>query len=232
MAVAGTQLYGDMSLLDCKSYEDYLDAAITTEDVCYLRNLKIARQISELGYRRTGETLDRNTFYQRAKAVKDIVYPIQRPYELTSEFVQSNDKFLQELALRENANRLGYISTIIFLRNSSKHQSEVSGYIDFKERLTKENLLPIFQGKKKLWPQCTDLAFYNWKTEKSYLNKTLYYEPLIDQKYGLVFKNRNDRRIIIVNPKLSPGRNTTRIRIYSTLYKHVILYDHVVQNPF
>ncbi|KOC64587.1 Uncharacterized protein C4orf22 like protein [Habropoda laboriosa] len=231
MTVVGTQINSDKRLLEFETYEDYLDSLVTFVDLGYLGNLSIARQLAELGYRCTGETLSKDTFYRRLKAVKDLLFPIYKPYELTSELVTPSSNILEELALRERSNRLKIISTIIFIRNLTKLQFEVSGYIDFSDRLEKENWLPYFQGKKKIWPCTSDLAYYHWRTGKTCLNKTSNYQPIIDPKLGLRFKHCYDRHFINVDPGApSPGIYTTRIRIRSPEYEHVILYDHVLRS--
>ncbi|XP_033340865.1 cilia- and flagella-associated protein 299 [Megalopta genalis] len=227
MTELGTQIDSDKRLLPFKTYEDYLDSLVTFVDLGYLGNLYTARQLAELGYRCTGETLSRDEFNCRLKTLQDLLFPIYRPYELTSEFITPTNAVMQELALRERANRLKIISTIIFIRNYTKLQFEISGYIDFCERLEKENWLPYFQGKKKLWPHATDLAYYHWRTNKTCLNETCNYQPVIDPKLGLRFKNLHDRDFVNIDPTIpSPGLDTTRVRIRCAEYEHVILYDH------
>ncbi|XP_076221992.1 cilia- and flagella-associated protein 299 isoform X1 [Nomia melanderi] len=227
MTLLGTQLDSDKRLLPFKTYEDYLDSLVTFVDLGYLGNLHTARELAELGYRCTGETLSKDVFYRRLKTLRDLLFPVHRPYELTSEFITPSNAVMQELALRERSNRLKVISTIIFMRNYTKLQFEVSGYIDFCERLEKENWIPYFQGKKKLWPHPSDLAYYHWRTNKTCLNETSNYQPFIDPKLGLRFKNCHDREFINIDPaNPSPGMDTTRIRIHCTEYEHVILYDH------
>ncbi|XP_053972109.1 cilia- and flagella-associated protein 299-like [Hylaeus anthracinus] len=228
MSIVGTQIDSDKRLLKFKNYEDYLDSLVTFVDLGYIGNLYTARQLAELGYRCTGETLNEDAFYRRLKAVRDLLFPIYKPYELTSEFVTPSNAVMQELALRERLNRLKIVSTIIFVRNMTKLQFEISGYIDFSERLEKENWLPYFQGKKKLWPQASDLAYYHWRRNKTCLNETCNYQPIIDPKQGLRFKYCHDRHVITVDPKLpTPGVNTTRVRVRCPEYEHVILYDHL-----
>ncbi|KAL2740626.1 cilia- and flagella-associated protein 299-like, partial [Vespula squamosa] len=175
----------------------------------------------------TGETLDKDSFYRRLQVVKDLLYPIPKAYHLTSEFLIPFDPVMQELAIRERSNRLHVLSTIIFVRHNPRLQVEVSGYIDFNERLKAEDWQPYFEGKRKLWPKITDLAYYHWKVGKMQVNVSSNYEPVIDSKHGLLLKNIHDRKYINVDPKaVTPGVDTTRIRIYSDAYKHVILYDH------
>ncbi|XP_076755914.1 cilia- and flagella-associated protein 299-like [Xylocopa sonorina] len=231
MTEIGTQLDSDKRLLEFKTYEEYLDSLVTFVDLGYLGNLHVARQLAELGYRCTGETLNEETFYRRLKAVQDLLYPIYKPYILTSESVTPSGNLMQELALRERSNRLKIISTIIFIRNLTKLQFEISGYIDFSERLKKENWLPYFQENKKIWPCASDLAYYHWRTGKTCLNETSNYQPIIDPKLGLRFKHCHDRHFINVDPGApSPGIYTTRLRIYNPGYEHIILYDHLLRS--
>ncbi|XP_017757719.1 PREDICTED: uncharacterized protein C4orf22 homolog [Eufriesea mexicana] len=231
MTVIGTQIDSDKRLLQFETYEDYLDSLITFVDLGYLGNLINARRLAELGYRCTGKTLDKDTFYRRLNAVKNLLFPIYKPYELISELITPRGNVMQELALRERLNRLKIISTIIFVRNLTKLQFEISGYIDFSERLEKENWLPYFQGRKKIWPYSSDLAYYDWKTGKTCLNETSNYQPVIDPVLGLRFKHCHDRHHINVDPGVpSPGIYTTRVRIHSHEYKHIILYDHVLRS--
>lgn len=227
----GTQIDSDKRLLKFNSYEDYLDSLVTFVDLGYLENLSVARRLAELGYRCTGETISRDAFYKRLKAVRDLLFPVYRPYVLTSEFVTPTNVVMQELALRERLNRLKIISTIIFIRNFTRLNFQISGYIDFSERLEKEDWLPYFEGKKKIWPYATDLAYYHWRTNKTCLNETSNYQPVIDPKQGLQFKNCQDRQIINIDPgACSPGVDTTRVRIHCRDYEHLILYDHVIRN--
>jgi len=75
----------------------------------------------------------------------------------------NSDKFLMELAKREEQVLNGKLLTIIFVRYESKN-SEISGYIDYAHRLKTDNFKEYFEGKKKLLPRTSDLSYYNWKT--------------------------------------------------------------------
>lgn len=231
MTTIGTRIDSDRRLLQFSTYDEYLDSLVTPVDLCYLRSTPVARQIVQLGYRCTGETLDKDSFHRRLKAVKDLLFPICEPYVLSSECITPTDALQQELAFRERPNRLGILSTIIFLRHFNNFKFEVSGYIDFQHRLQGENWLPFFRGKKKLWPRSTDLGYYYWKMGRTLLNETPNFQPVIDKERGLLFKNVHDRKLIWVDPAApSPGVDTTRVRVYSDKYEHVILYDHVVHS--
>jgi len=232
MTVIGTQTDSDRRLLSFQNYEEYLDSLVTPADICYLRSSKTARQLAELGYRCTGETLNEESFYRRLRIVKDLLFPVHRPYELASELVSPAGRLMEELALRERANRLRILSTIVFVRRVIKKlQFEESAYIDFDDRLKSEDWLPYYRGEKRLSPLKRDLAYYHWRMGRTCLNETRNYVPIVDPKRGLLFKNIHDRHMITVDPAAaSPGVQTTRVRIHCPFYEHVILYDHVIRS--
>lgn len=51
------------------------------------------------------------------------------------------------------------------------------------------------------------MSFYNWETQTCTTNSTPNYQPIADNESGLLFKNKRDRKIINVDPKV-------RITIY------------------
>lgn len=51
----------------------------------------------------------------------------------------------------------------------------------------------------------------------------------MDPSKGLIFQNRFDRKMIIVDPDSDPGSNTRKKRIFSRHYDHVVLFDHFVR---
>jgi hypothetical protein len=53
------------------TYEDYLDSQIAEVDMYYLENEEDARQLIELGYRGSGDTLKREEFEARKKADRE-----------------------------------------------------------------------------------------------------------------------------------------------------------------
>ncbi|XP_044748970.1 cilia- and flagella-associated protein 299-like [Coccinella septempunctata] len=223
------QLEADKRLLQYADYEAYLDSFITKQDLCYLQNLHVCRKFSELGYRNWGETLSQDTFERRYEAVLNYVHPEFIPYVLVSEKIACPDAIHKELATRERPNRLGIMSTVIYIRHETETGHEVSGYIDYSERIENENWRSFFQGKKQIFPNSKDLGYYHWKFGKSCSNDSVNYKIFLDPYNGLRFQNRFDRKFINVNPLMHPGENTTRVRIKSNLYKHVVLFDHLVR---
>ncbi|XP_070158115.1 cilia- and flagella-associated protein 299 [Polyergus mexicanus] len=233
MTIIGTQTDSDRRLLDFENYEEYLDSLVSPVDIYYVRSSKTARQLAELGYRCTGEILSKRSFYRRLRIVKNLLFPVHRPYVLTCEYVTPAGRLMEELSLRERSNRLGYTSTIVFVRHfaTKLRQFEESAYIDFGDRLKSENWLPYYRGEKRLSPFKRDLAYYHWRTGRTSLNETRNYVPIVDSKRGLLFKNIHDRQVITVDPTVvSPGIDTTRVRIHCPFYEHVILYDHVIRS--
>lgn len=63
-----------------------------------------------------------------------------------------------------------FFQTIIFIRYYSKAGHEISGYIDYRNRLLNEDWVPFFMGDRKLRVRTTDLVFFNWRNKKSSRN--------------------------------------------------------------
>lgn len=60
---------------------------------------------------------------------------------------------------------------------------EISGYIDYADRLLNENWTPLFQGKKALKLRTSDLAFFNWRNKKAIHNDSANYQVRFYLKY-------------------------------------------------
>ncbi|XP_069832799.1 cilia- and flagella-associated protein 299 isoform X2 [Dendropsophus ebraccatus] len=191
---------------------------------------ELARQLVELGYRGSGEVLKREEFEAR-KAAAEASRLSQRTQQkiLSSAGKELEDNFLKALALREEANRNGKMTSIIFIRDKNSHGQELSGYIDYSHRLKTEDFEVYFNSKKKLLPRPTDLSFYNWETHVSTSNASPNYQVIAENSSGLLFKNKRDRKILNVDPKASPGDNSTRTPIQTNLYIQAVIYDHVTR---
>jgi hypothetical protein len=223
---------GDSLVNDFESYEDYLDSQITETDIYYLEDEDLARQLVELGYRGSGETLKREEFMARKKAVEQARLNKLRttPKALASAGKDvTGFPFLASLAEREEMVRNGKLTTIVFIRDKNAKGQEVSGYIDYAHRLKMESFEPYFERKKKLMPRPTDLSFYNWETQTSTSNATPNFQVIADNEGGLLFKNKRDRKVINVDPKARPGDNSRRIELHTHEYTQVVLYDHVTR---
>ncbi|XP_069341684.1 cilia- and flagella-associated protein 299 isoform X2 [Eulemur rufifrons] len=210
------------------TYEDFLDSQVTTVDLYYLEDESLARQLVELGYRGTGEIVTREDFEAR-KAAIEIARLAEKTQKktLTSAGKDLKDHFLQALAVREEDNRNGKVSSVIFIRDRNSHGQEVSGYIDYAHRLKTEDFEVYFNGKRKLLPRPTDLSFYNWDNHTAVCNSSPNYQVIADNPGGLLFKYKRDRKILNVDSKAQPGDNSTRIPIQTELYIQAVIFDHI-----
>jgi hypothetical protein len=154
---------------------------------------------------------------------------------------------MKALREREEPNRTGKLSTIVFLRDrNGKNQGslfaswcvesiEISGYIDLMQRLQNESLsmygigtAPVAGKRRKMMPRQSDLSFYNWETQVCVTNDTPNYQVINDHPQGLLFKNKRDRKVVGVDPKESAGDCTSRTTIISPEYSQIVIYDHIM----
>merc|ERR1719157_280062 len=119
---------GADSLEQYATYEDYLDSQISPTDLYYLEDEDLARQLVELGYRGSGETLKREEFEARKRAAEQARMNKLRaaPKALASASKDlSGFPFLASLAEREEMVRNGKLTTIIFIRDKNHKGQEV-----------------------------------------------------------------------------------------------------------
>lgn len=222
----------DSIVTEYATYEHYLDSQITPTDLYYLEDEELARQLVELGYRGSGEVIKREEFENRKEvaAASKLSRRDQKKELCHCSQNLKGSAFLEALAQREESNRSGKVTTIIFIRDKNSKGQEISGYIDYSHRLKMEDFEPYFAGRKKLLPRHTDLSFYNWDANICTSNSTPNYEVIADCTSGLIFKNKKDRKIINVDPKaVTPGDNTTRTQLSTIKYTQVVLYDHITR---
>uniref|UniRef100_A0A5K3FJV7 Cilia- and flagella-associated protein 299 n=1 Tax=Mesocestoides corti TaxID=53468 RepID=A0A5K3FJV7_MESCO len=214
-----------------EKYEDFLDSQITDTDMFYLEDETLARELVELGYRGTGEIITREDFNQKKKelAIQEEKRKMAKK-ALDHEGLIITEASLTALAAREESNRRGNLSTIIYIRDRNARGQEISGYIDYAHRLKHEDFGPYFSGKKKLMPRVDDLSYYNWESQSVYSNSTSNYIVIADNPSGLLFKNKKDRKLVVVDPWApTAGDNTSRTSVYSAMYLQFVLYDHVTR---
>ena len=218
----------DNLVKEYSTYEDFLNSQITSTDLYYLEDEEVARDLVELGYRGTGEVLKREEFEARKQALSSNQKKRDQKQTLAGQGYDLTDTpLLAALAQREEANRTGKMTTIIFIRDKNHREQEISGYIDFAHRLKTEDFTTIFSKKKRFIPKQTDLSFYNWDTQQTSMHDTPNYQVIADSTSGLTFKNKTDRKTIDVDPKTAkPGDNTTRLELYDSSYEQIVLFDH------
>ena len=59
-------------LLSYATYEDYLDEQVTERDLYYLCDEELARELVELGYRGSGDTLSRKEFEEKKREYQEL----------------------------------------------------------------------------------------------------------------------------------------------------------------
>ncbi len=214
------------------TYEDYLDSQVSETDLFYLEDDAIARQLVELGYRGTGETLRRDDFETR-KAALEQAHSAKLSRAPRALFSHNKDlsgfPLLASLAEREQMISSGKLTTIIFIRDRNAKGQEVSGYIDYADRLKTEPFDLYFERRRRLMPRASDLSFYNWDTQLSTSNNSPNFQVVTNDVSGLLFKNKRDRKVICVDPKAAPGDNSRRIEMTTHEYIQVVLFDHVTR---
>uniref|UniRef100_UPI003D6F5C2B cilia- and flagella-associated protein 299 n=1 Tax=Danio rerio TaxID=7955 RepID=UPI003D6F5C2B len=226
----GKGVFSGEKMDEFRTYEDFLDSQIKPVDLFYLEDQELARQLVELGLK--DSSLEREEFETRkAAAEASRLASGSQQKKLASTGKELKDNFLRALAEREEANRSGEMNSIIFIRDQNARGQEISAYIDYSHRLKSEDFEPYFSGKKRLLPKTSDLSFYNWRTQKSKHNNSSNYEVITENPSGLLFKCKNDRKILNVDPEELPGDSSTRTPVQSDLYVHVVIYDHVIRKP-
>ncbi|XP_071446994.1 cilia- and flagella-associated protein 299-like [Hetaerina americana] len=143
---------------------------------------------------------------------------------------KQDDALMRELAIREKANRMGVLATVIFIRHFNAAGHELSGYIDYGDRLESEKWEAYFEGSKKLMPNQGDLAFVHWKHGTATWKSSRNFRVILDPKRGVIFQHRHDRKTISTDPQLdSPGCSTVRVIVSDSGYEQVVLYDHLAR---
>ncbi|CAL8104993.1 unnamed protein product [Calicophoron daubneyi] len=221
----------DNAVTQFNTYEDFLDSQITSTDLFYLEDEELARQLVELGYRGSGEIVKREDFNARKRALAEANFAKEQSKKaLACQGLDVVCSVARALANREDANRTGKMSTIIFIRDKNSRGQEISGYIDYAHRLKTEDFTQYFMEKKKILPRPGDLSFYNWETQNVVATSSPNYTVLAENANGLLFKNKRDRKIINVDPTAStPGDNSTRTVISTERYLQAVIYDHITR---
>jgi hypothetical protein len=221
------------------SYEAYLDSFVTQNDLTYLGNVDVARQLIELGINVKTEILTKDEFYakkQLFEKLRKTKFDVQtREYNFrdVDPVNYESDPFLSAIAKREEDVVSGRLLVILFMRVKVRKPNgkvvETSGYIDLAERLKTEDFRPILQGTKLLLPKKTDLSYYNWYTGMCHINDSKNFKSETTfEGHQLVFKNKKDRKAIVVTAEQLDDEATQRVEVSSKIpeYEQTILFDH------
>ena len=201
-----------------KTYADFLDRFVTKEDLIYLEDEELARDVKELYAVNKGEIRSKEDFDRKKREIELLNREEdakERPlFSLNMNYKKGS--FLDQLQERESEVRNGRKSTIIFIRYKDKKGKETSAYIDYRERLKNDEMEQVFKEGKPLIPKPTDLSYYNWSAQKVLSNDTTFFRVDAGPKERLSFKNNTDRKIINVDLEYldkHPGLDVKRIPI-------------------
>jgi hypothetical protein len=201
-----------------KTYADFLDRFVTKEDLIYLEDEELARDVKELYAVNKGEIRSKEDFDRKKREIELLNREEdakERPlFSLNMNYKKGS--FLDQLQERESEVRNGRKSTIIFIRYKDKKGKETSAYIDYRERLKNDDMDMVFKEGKPLIPKPTDLSYYNWSAQKVLSNDSTFFRVDAGPKERLSFKNNTDRKIINVDLEYldkHPGLDVKRIPI-------------------
>ena len=127
-----------------RSYYDYLDSLIASEDIRYLQDGELARLIAELGYRGTGKTLTEKEYLEEiekiemAKKLKEINENAEQAGDLLGA-VEGESPLVRAIKQRYKDNKEGRMNTVVYIYTKSESE-EISGHIDLSARLVRVTL--------------------------------------------------------------------------------------------
>ena len=127
-----------------RSYYDYLDSLIASEDIRYLQDGELARLIAELGYRGTGKTLTEKEYLEEiekiemAKKLKEINENAEQAGDLLGA-VEGESPLVRAIKQRYKDNKEGRMNTVVYIYTKSESE-EISGHIDLSARLVRVKL--------------------------------------------------------------------------------------------
>ncbi|XP_068149204.1 cilia- and flagella-associated protein 299-like [Drosophila tropicalis] len=228
----------DYSVLKYSTYAEYLASFPRTEDHRYLQDVVTIDKLIKLGYHSITTVYDEDEFYRAKLVMESSAAPKVTSITIYSIYLTGDDEVLKALAMREKANVLQEISTIIYMQVRRRNGFDISGYIDYEMSLRQANMRlagatdwrAIFEGHKLLSPRITDLGFYNWRTGEVFDTSNDNYQVVSHPVYGMYFMHKGDHKIIPVTTKPNPfAENVTRTVFKSPLYDFVVLYDHGVR---
>ncbi|KAH8292984.1 hypothetical protein KR054_002892 [Drosophila jambulina] len=228
----------DFSVANFKDYQEYVRSFTTVQDYRYLPCHKIITTLAKLGYREHRTFYEEDEFHNAKKQVEQLLNPTVSAIIYYSQYFQGTDPALRALAQREHLNVQQEISTIIFLEISGRSGFAKSGYIDFESSLRNYRFKgpnavdwkAVFEEKKLLRPQQTDIVFYDWRTRRIFANDNDNYTVVAHAEYGVMFTHKGDHKNLPMTTKKNPfSANVRRTQIKSDLYGFMILYDHHVR---
>ncbi|KAJ5080290.1 cilia- and flagella-associated protein [Anaeramoeba ignava] len=225
-------------------YEDYLDSQITPTISKFLSDKKMIRNLISNGI--FGDVLSQKEFEIRKKNKKNKLKTKKETQKKQDQIETNLDKnpLLSYLFEKEKFVRKKEISILLFIQyKNPKTNEEISGIIDFFQRLNTENFEDYYLGKKILIPNQNDISYFEFETKKLNIgipSKYSSFKTIInieDQNENfLLFQNIFDQKIIDLgfnlnfekenDPKKDQTekiiRNSLDDSIYSIIFEHKI----------
>jgi hypothetical protein len=217
--------WDSMSAFD--TFDEFLDSQITELDLFYVQDIAIARKLVEYGLRGNGEIISKKEYTSRKAAIEKPKDNKTEGFDTRTKLGSfSTDSMEYHLAKREIANRKGILNTIVFVRILNARNKEISSYIDYAHRLETDDFSLIFESAKKFLPKISDLSYYDWSTGKTISNETRNYLTISNNQNGLLFKNKNSRIVLNLDPFVGLPELYNRTDVFCTGYLQVSFFDH------
>ncbi|XP_035216225.1 cilia- and flagella-associated protein 299-like [Stegodyphus dumicola] len=216
------------------TYEEYLDSLLTNDDLNFLQDKALCRDLLALGYHSSKRIIPKDLFVRRkAEKKAEFTKRKEKALKLCSKDKDISEPLMQALAEREEDNLMGRLLTIIFIRDENEKGDEISSYIDYALKLRTEDWELYFSGEKKIVPTETDLSFYNWKKAKVFSTSTPNFDVVTDMdSHKMYFVCKKDGYPVDVSPESRDvGGSVIRYDVDGTLYSQAVIFDHVCNRP-
>lgn len=211
------------------SYDKYLDSLLTNTDIFHLEDMQLCRELlmaNVLPNRRNIPSL--KTFQKEKASVNEGTLQASQAVQIHE--LQTCDKLngelINELIRRKLSVQQKTLIVIIFIRAENDKGQEVSGYIDFAERLGNDDIMDILTRKKKLTPSTNDLSYYNWSTMTCVQNSSSGVMTITDKSPNLMFQCKHDSHIFNINTQKQ--KNPTRMKLQYDYSIQAVLYEHIL----
>ncbi|XP_030384557.1 cilia- and flagella-associated protein 299 isoform X2 [Scaptodrosophila lebanonensis] len=221
-----------MNLLAYNTYEDYLDAFITTNDIRYMRNWPISRRFVQnaCGHSCMAGLLMREEFDEKRRLAAEAAAPRgMHDSDLFGVYLTSRDRVLHQFAKRE----------MMLITKKISSGLEVSGFIDLEQSLRESRMKKshcfdwraIFEGKAKLMPRRRDISYRDWYKNAVSNNGSDNFSPVEEGAHSLLVKHRGDHKFICINAgcECPNSQNARRSMYNSRIYGQVIFFDHYIR---
>lgn len=108
----------------------------------------------------------------------------------------------------------------------NKSGQEVSGYVDYAQRLQSEKFEQYFDGRRVLRPQESDLSYHNWLTKHTMCSNSPNWQPMTSLDGEFWFRNMRNRKTFSPSENCCADGLTERVVIESPGYLQILIYDH------